>query len=105
MRGRCHDSAFVRHCAAISLLFVFLALGTGAFEYVHNHEHLHDDAEHGATNCLIHSHLHAPMLATAWLPLLICLGLFIAFLSLITSPLVSQRAILRFDCRGPPARC
>ena len=41
-------------------------------------------------------------LSVGWVPLLICLGLFVAFLTLLTPQLASQRVAIRIDCRGPP---
>ena len=37
-------------------------------------------------------------------PLLICLGLFVAFLTMLASQPAIQRFFTRLDCRGPPAR-
>jgi hypothetical protein len=36
--------------------------------------------------------------------LLISIGLFVAFLSQLSTSLVDQRVPLRLSCRGPPAR-
>jgi hypothetical protein len=37
-----------------------------------------------------------------WVPTLICLGLFVAFLTLLDKPLISRPVPVRIDCRGPP---
>ncbi len=59
-------------------------------------------AIHDESNCFVHAQLHLARMPVAWVPLLILLGLFVAFLTQIASPLVSQRQIFRIDCRGPP---
>lgn len=113
-----------RRLASILLLLWFAALGTGVLEYVHNLQHEADDARaaamlaptrspigqhapvapvHDDTNCPIHAQLHMPLLTAGWVPLLVCLGLFVAFLTVLASPLVSHRCPARIDCRGPPA--
>ena len=99
----------MRRVAASLLLITFLAMGTGLLAHLHELDHQRQDAHqapqpaHDESNCLIHALLHVPMLATPTLALLVCLGLFVAFLTLLDTPLVSQRDISRIDCRGPPA--
>jgi hypothetical protein len=114
-----------RRLASILLLLWFAALGAGLLEYVHNLQHEADDARaaallaratspagqhapaaptHDDTNCPIHLQLHMPLLAAGWVPLLVCLGLFVAFLTLLAPRLISHRCPARIDCRGPPAR-
>ena len=112
------ESVGVRRWPAILLLLAFLALGSGGFEYVHNHQHLHDGVAHAdgdphhddaptpahdAANCFLHHLLRAPLLSIGWTPILVCLGLFVAFLTLLSPPLIAQRQYVRIDCRGPPA--
>src|SRR4051812_29863310 len=87
--------------------------------YAHNLQHAREDAEqvaaaersgqpkppipiHDDSNCSIHRVLHLPTISVGWVPLLVFLGLFVAFLTEIAPPLVSQRLIFRIDCRGPP---
>jgi hypothetical protein len=94
-------------------------LGTGALEYVHNLQHAAEDAredaiaqassnpgghqhQHDETNCGVHAQLHTALFMTHWVPLLICLGLFVAFLSLLDAPLIGRLLPARIDCRGPP---
>jgi hypothetical protein len=106
---------------AILLLLCFVALGSGVLEFLHNQQHEQEDAAqlaaaqaagvtdlpkpvHDESNCAIHAQLHLPAIAAGWVPLLILLGLFVAFLSLLTPALHSQRTPLRIACRGPPAR-
>ena len=105
----------LKRLSAIFLLLSVTALGTGALRFVHELEHaLHghahaDDAgretppSHDESSCAIHALLKLPMLPGAWLPLLVCLGLFVAFLSMLSPPpLRSRRLLLVFDPRGPP---
>jgi hypothetical protein len=99
-----------------------LVLGSGTAEYFHNLEHVREDAAidaaeraagrpiphhpiHDEDNCEIHAQLHVPMLPVAWVPLLVFLGLLVAFLTMIQAALVEQRLPSRIDCRGPPYRC
>ena len=110
----------MQRVVAILLLAGFLALGTGAMEFLHNRDHLAQDTEatalaaksdlpahpapaHDDSNCAVHRQLHVPMMTAGYVPLLVCLGLFVAFLSQLTPTLVSQRVAFRLDCRGPPA--
>lgn len=104
----------VKRTFAILAVVWFLALGTGAAEYLHNAQHAREDAQrarrgddrsspvHDDTNCPVHSQLHQPLVATPAVPLLICAGLFIAFLSQLPTSIVSIRVPARIDCRGPP---
>jgi hypothetical protein len=98
--------------ASILLLFTFTALATGSVEYLHNLQHVPghlatagdgDGKHHDDSNCDIHRQLHAPALAAQWLPTLILLGLFVAFLTLLAPRLTPQRSLERIACRGPPA--
>ena len=74
------------------------------------HGHGHDHGGHHAparghdeSNCEIHAQLQMPLLAAGWVAVLVCLGLFAAFLSLLSPRLTPQRVPPRTDCRGPPA--
>jgi hypothetical protein len=110
----------LRRVASILLMLAFLALGSGGLEHLHNLDHQYDDARqhaalgkdadsshplplHSDNNCKTHAQLHLPVFAAAWTPLLICLGLFVAFLTLLTAAPLSYRPLMRLDCRGPPA--
>jgi hypothetical protein len=113
----------LRRLPAIFLLVAFLALGTGALEYLHNLDHQREDARlagagvnhsdspahrnhapiHNDTNCETHAQLHMPTIAAGWMPLLVFAGLFVAFLTLLAADPVSHRPLPRLDCRGPPA--
>jgi hypothetical protein len=57
---------------------------------------------HDESNCFVHAQLHIARILVGWVPLLVLLGLFVAFLTLIAVPLISQRQLFRIDCRGPP---
>ena len=116
----------------ILLAISFTLLGSGALEHVHNLDHAtrdaagvaqegpehadaaHADARHAngddsapvghdESNCEIHAQLQAPLIAAGWVPVLVCLGLFLAFLTLLSPRLTPKRVPLRTDCRGPPA--
>jgi hypothetical protein len=109
----------LKHFAAILLLFVFLGLGTGALQYLHELQHAAEDARynqlakvaglppvhqnHDESNCEFCAQLHIPLMLAGWTPILICLGLFVAFLTLVELPLVAFAVPARIDCRGPPA--
>lgn len=109
----------MRRFATILLVLTFMTLGAGVMESLHNHVHAIEDAAvdvaahaaglpdkqhpvHDESNCEFHAQLHVPLLVTAWVPLLILLGLFVAFLTLLASSPISHRFFLLIDCRGPP---
>ena len=90
-------------------------------EYLHNQEHAREDAAaavaakaaglpdpshdtHDETNCEIHAQLHLPFIAVGWTPLLVLLGLFVAFLTLLAPAMPMRPIPSRLVCRGPPAR-
>jgi len=56
------------------------------------------ERRHGDRPRVVQAELHS----AGWVPLLICLGLFVAFLTQLAPRLVPQRALVRIDCRGPP---
>ena len=110
----------MRRFPAFIASICFVLLGTGALEYLHNLEHEREDAaqmaiarvagkpvqeapRHDDSNCSVHAQLHLPTLPAAWVPLLICLGVFVAFMTELAPALAPQRAWLHIDCRGPPA--
>jgi hypothetical protein len=119
----------VRRLAAHALLFTFLMLGSGALEYLHNWTHelqdrLDDRAaalaaptppahmhlipvqrhhEHDENNCEVHAQLHMAIIAFSWASLLIFLGIWVAFLTLLAIPLIPRLLPVRIDCRGPPS--
>ena len=115
----------MKRISAAILVVCLLAIGTGLAECLHNLDHAIEDAaaitsrssstdgskpvlrpiHHDESNCRVHALLRAPALSSGYVPLLVCLGLFVAFLTQLTPPLLPQRAVFRIDCRGPPACC
>ncbi len=109
----------MKRLASILLLFTFLGLGSGAMDYLHELQHAREDAiadarakaagrpifphHHDESNCETCAQLHIQFVFVRWVPTLICLGLFVAFLTLLDTPLISRLAPARIDCRGPPA--
>lgn len=109
----------MKRFAAILLLGVFFGLGSGALEYFHDLTHDAEDAQqdavcvrmkipllphhHDESNCEVHAQLHIPLILAGWIPIVVCLGLFIAFLTLLDTPLIPRAIPARIDCRGPPA--
>ena len=69
----------------------------------HDHHHPAPAPGHDASNCDIHAQLQAPAIAAGSVPVLVCLGLFVSFLTLLSPRLTPQRVPPRTDCRGPPA--
>jgi hypothetical protein len=108
----------VKRFASVLLLGVFLGLGSGGLAYLHNLQHAAEDARmdalarkmglpvlphpHDDSNCPVHAQLHLQFVLIGATPILICLGLFLAFLSFIESPLIGRLIPARIDCRGPP---
>lgn len=98
--------------AAIILIAGYFALGSGTLEQIHLRQHLleHANAKTSATDhsdrsendCEFCVQLHAPALSSGWVPLLVCLGLLVAFLTLLAPAIQPQRITARIDCRGPP---
>lgn len=90
-------------------------------EYLHNPQHAREDVAeaasaraaglpdkphepHDESNCSFHAQLHVPLMAAGWVPLLVFLGLFVAFLTQIAPAITAQRLPSCLVCRGPPAR-
>ena len=109
----------VYRIAAVILVACYLALGFGAVERWHNAQHAIEDAvtvaaahqsgvpapqlpSHNDSNCLIHAQLHMSAMAVAWVPLLIVLGLFVAFLTQLPVQVVAIERRFALACRGPP---
>jgi hypothetical protein len=112
-------NGLMRSILSSLLLLTFLFVGTGLMERLHDLQHEYEDRQlaiiaqkqgkpvpaapiHDESNCFVHAQLHIATLPVMWVPLLICLGIFVAFLTLITRPLISRRQLHRIDCRGPP---
>jgi hypothetical protein len=100
------------------LLAVFAATGSGWLNFLHLQEHVtapHYPSiasgisapageGHDENNCAMCLTLHMPLSVAGYVPLLICLGLLVAFLSLITPPPVTRCAPVWIESRGPPVR-
>jgi hypothetical protein len=109
----------VSRLAAIVLIVSIALLGSGALERVHNDAHARDhelthnehaDTEssspepthHDDSNCSLHAQLHLPLLPAGYVPLLVSLGLLVAFLTQLLQTTRSLSLPQRLDCRGPP---
>lgn len=106
----------MRRITTIVLLCTFAATGSGLLRYLHLLEHLGEQAQrgqgqalvvpdgegHDEHNCATCMNLQIPLSAAGYTPVLISLGLIVAFLSILAPPLVSQRNLASIDCRGPP---
>ena len=102
----------MKRWAAIVLTVVFLAIGSGAAEYLHHLKHAIEDvaqaksgtdSHHDESNCQTCAQLHMPVISGGWVLLLVFLGIFVQFLTQLMPSLVSQRTIFHIACRGPPA--
>ena len=106
----------VRRLPSILLLIAFAALGSGLLENLHLRTHLtsHAQAAVGsisgiagqgdadADGCELCANLHVGRISVGWVPVMICLGVFVAFLTQLAPRLAPQRVAARIDCRGPP---
>ncbi|MDQ3438981.1 MAG: hypothetical protein M3478_01370 [Planctomycetota bacterium] len=107
----------MRRIGANILILAFAALGSGLLLHVHNAAHAAEHAQHGehvhhgdehhsipidTSSCDLHGKLTLPMLSVGFTPVLIALGLFVAFLTQLTAAWDSAFAHVRLDCRGPP---
>jgi hypothetical protein len=111
----------VHRLAAMILVVGYLGLGSGAVERWHNARHAAEDAQileaarlagvplkhfpfHDDYNCSFHWQIHVSTMAVGWVPLLILLGLFLAFLTMLPVQLPVYQRMLVISCRGPPVR-
>ena len=122
-------NVFVRS-ASLFLALLFIALGSGAIEYVHNRAHVIADSledraamfnllrshhiagvadvripighHHDDSNCATHAQLHLPIIGGQVIAGLVCLGLLIAQLAPHSNGLFEQLLSTHHDCRGPP---
>jgi hypothetical protein len=101
----------VHRLGASLLIICFAAIASGLLLHVHNlahaAEHVNARGEHHPFNsdertCDLHGKLTAPMLSGGFTPVLIALGVFVAFLTQLSPAWVSAFAFRRLDCRGPP---
>jgi hypothetical protein len=108
----------VKRAASILLLIWSVALGTGALQYLHNLQHLAEDAHqdaldaaagkpveshhHDEGNCPTHAALFFAFFFDGWTSYVVYLGLLISFLALLDARQLLQLLPFRIDCRGPP---
>jgi hypothetical protein len=105
----------VRRPPIILLIAAFAALGTGLLEDLHQRTHLmqHAAAAKAGTEpaghdrgdgdgCELCVSLHLARVSTGWVPVMVCLGVFVAFLTQLAPQWASQRVAVWIDCRGPP---
>ena len=113
------QSARVKRFSAILLLLAMAGLGSGALRYLHEAAHAHEDAvaaaahhdhddppatpAHDSSDCSTHAKLSVPLVMTGHVPVLISLGLIVAFLTQLTTTWVSPFTSLRLNSRAPPA--
>jgi hypothetical protein len=109
------NDRLVRRLPAILLLIGFAALGSGLLEDLHLRTHVMERAAVGHAGadstaphdrddgCALCANLHLPRIGGGYVPLLVCVGLFVAFRTLLAPQLASQFVADRIDCRGPPA--
>jgi hypothetical protein len=111
----------VNRLAASILVLCYLALGSGAVERWHNARHAVEDATavaaatkaglpapaiptHNDSNCQTHAQIHLSTMVIGWVQLLILLGVFVAFLTLLPVKAAGVVPHFALTCRGPPAR-
>ena len=108
----------MRRFPAILLLLGFAVLGSGLLQDLHLRTHRlehaaahprhHDDdapaapEQHEEADCGLCANLLLPRLSVGWVPVLICLGLFVVLVTHLAPRLAPQRSSGRIDCRGPP---
>ena len=89
----------MRRVVSIFLLIAFAGLATGIVEQLHDRMHPHDES-----TCAIHATLHMPTSAPPIVAVLIAVGLFVAFLTQLSTAVIPQRVMVSRRTRGPPAR-
>jgi hypothetical protein len=109
----------MRRVSSVILILAFLALGSGATEFLHNAQHAAEDARwaiaqgpghspdspaptHDDSNCPVHLQLHLPALPAYVPPPALFVGLLIGLVSVALPRVTSFRAPVLIDCRGPP---
>jgi hypothetical protein len=110
-----HILKSVQRVVGMILLVVFAATGSGLLKYLHLREDAaaatqplanssialpHED--HDENNCPVCMTLHMQIAVAGYVPLLIRLGLLLAFLSLITPPPFTRPVPVWIESRGPP---
>ena len=106
----------VQRLTGLILIVVFAAIGSGVIQFLHLQEHAAASVAsespilqpsqpgHDEDNCLSCLTLHMQFSGGNAMPLLICLGLAMAFLTMLAPRLTPQAIPARIDCRGPPLR-
>ena len=112
-----HTHLVVKNWVSIVLVGIFAAIGSGALQYAHLLEHMHagapagnqrhspihDREHHDEEHCAICSVLQMPTLSQRYVPILISLGLLVAFVTELVTLTAGYRLPASIDCRGPPA--
>ena len=80
----------VRRWTTILVIGMMLTLGSGVVQFAHNRDAHAGHANHDEATCLIHAMMHGPVLDTGAVPTLICVGLFVAFLTMLASQPATQ---------------
>jgi hypothetical protein len=108
----------MRRFAAIILALAFVALGSGATQYLHELQHLWEDAANGGcppgdpasgppvhdeSNCVIHAVLRVPIPPIMSVPPVVPAGTLLARLVVPDQTTDAQTCPGRVDCRGPPS--
>jgi hypothetical protein len=102
-----------RRGTSILIIAAIFLLGSGAIARIHDAAHaLHDSTaaddhedhrHHDETNCDLHAQLlNTPVAPAGSVPLLVLLGLFVAFLTQLPQSIERRHVAQRIDCRGPP---
>lgn len=97
----------MRRLFVLPLIVCLFAAASGAAMRLHEIEHDEHDTEHhhhDEAHCVIHATLASPAVAGGWTPVLVSLGLIVAFLTELPRLRRPQPAFAWIDCRGPPDR-
>ena len=107
----------MRRITGILLLASFAVSQTGWLNYLHLREHLGTRRavharmtvtvpfpadDHDERTCPICTTLHMPLASAGYVPLLVCFGLLLAFLSLLKPRPAAREAFAWVESRGPP---
>lgn len=107
----------MRRIIGVLLLAAFAATQSGWLNYRHLREHAAVQASahtrstlslpwpvdpHDERTCPICMTLHMPLAAAGYVPLLICFGLLLAFLSLLAPRPAARQVFAWIESRGPP---
>lgn len=107
----------MQRITGVLLLGVFAATQSGWLNYCHLQEHAAVRAAahtrltvsvsgpvdpHDERTCPVCMTLHMPLAPSGYVPLLICFGLLLAFLSLLTPTPAARHVFAWIESRGPP---